>query len=73
MTARRISKEVLTLLYIIFFFLLYIAMEDYASTVQSDLNVYSIRANDAFDEEEYNIFIDLNEYTLYLFIGGQLV
>ena len=72
--AKRISKEVLTLFYIVFFFLLYIAMEDYDSKNQYEVAVtINNMANDTFDDEEHNIFIDLTESTLYLFKGRQLV
>ncbi len=75
MTARKIGKEVLTLLYIIFFFLLYTTMEDYDSGNQPEITaaISNIATNDISDEEEYNIFIDLTESTLYLFKGRQLV
>ena len=72
--AKRISKEVLTLFYIVFFFLLYIAMEDYDSKNQYEVAVtINNMANDTFDDEEHNIFIDLTESILYLFKGRQLV
>ena len=48
-------QEVLTLFYIVFFFLLYIAMEDYDSKSIRVAVTINNMANDTFDDEEHNI------------------
>ena len=49
-------------------------MEDYDSKNQYEVAVtINNMANDTFDDEEHNIFIDLTESILYLFKGRQLV
>lgn len=72
---KKIGKDMITLLYIIFFFLLYIAMENYDTcTASLSTTIDTINDEEMEDQhQEYNIFIDLTQSMLYLFEGSELV
>lgn len=84
MAFNKLGKDIVALLYVLMFCLLYVAFEEYGlkfgpegevtATIQGD----SIAIKDGGDtvrqeEGEYNIFIDLTESVLYLFKGNKLV
>jgi len=73
MAVKKVGNEVLTLLYIVFFILLYIAMENYNLNNHTAAITAISNDNGHINKEEYNIFIDLTQSMLYLFNGDQLV
>ncbi|MFO7154542.1 MAG: L,D-transpeptidase family protein [Caldicoprobacter oshimai] len=81
MVLNKLGKDIMALLYVVIFFLLYVAMEDYSLKFDSEPEVpvasqaaSNMKGNDAEQYEgEYNIFIDLTESMLYLFKGNKLV